>query len=82
MNLDEQIEALRDAGCKEETIQSVCICFEKGEMPYGCNSVIFDNGSLENLTAAAARWYTVILLAIPLSLCIVCLVVTIRRKNR
>jgi hypothetical protein len=58
------------------------VCFEKGEMPYGCNSVIFDNGSLENLTAAAARWYTVILLAIPLSLCIVCLVVTIRRKNR
>ena len=31
MNLDEHIQALRDAGCKEETIRSVLICFEKGE---------------------------------------------------
>ena len=58
------------------------VCFEKGNMPYGCNSVIFDDGTLENLTMGQARWYTVLLIAIPTVLAAVGLVVMIRRKNR
>ena len=58
------------------------VCFEQGNMPYGCNSVIFDDGTLENLTMGAARWYTVLLIAIPAAIAAFGLVVTIRRKNR
>ena len=58
------------------------VSFEKGEMPYGCNSIIFDTGILENLTMEAKRWYSVLLLAIPAALAAWGLVVTIRRKNR
>ena len=31
MSPAEQLQALRDSGCKEETIQNVLACFEKGE---------------------------------------------------
>ena len=55
---------------------------EKGDMPYGCNSVIFDDGTLENLTMGQAKLYTVLLIAIPAVLAAVGIFVMIRRKNR
>jgi hypothetical protein len=58
------------------------VCFDKGAMPYGCNSVIFSDGTLENLTMGQARWYTALLIAIPAMLGVVGLFVMIRRKNR
>ena len=58
------------------------VCFEKGDMPYGCNAVIFNDGILENLTMGTARWYTVLLLSFPAIVAIACVAVMIRRKNR
>ena len=50
--------------------------------PYGCNSVVYNTGTLENLTMGAARTYTAVLLLIPALLAISGAVVIIRRKNR
>lgn len=58
------------------------VYFEKGEMPYGCNSLIFDSGILENLTMGTARWLTAALIAIPVLIAAVGTVVIVRRKNR
>lgn len=52
------------------------------DMPYGCNSIIFDNQVLENLTMGTARLYSILLLAIPTVLAVVGFGVRIRRKNR
>lgn len=56
--------------------------FEMGEMPYGCNSILYDTTTLENLTMGTARTYTALLLLIPAVLCVVGVVTLIRRKNR
>lgn len=56
--------------------------FDMGDMPYGCNSILYDTTTLENLTMGQARVYTAMLLAIPALLCVFCAVVLIRRKNR
>lgn len=58
------------------------VYYEKGEMPYGCNSLIFDSGILENLTMGTARWLTAALLAIPFAIAATGVVVIVRRKNR
>ena len=56
--------------------------FEKGDMPYGCRSVVYNEAVLENLTMGTARTYTAVLLAIPTALLAVGAFVLIRRKNR
>ncbi len=56
--------------------------FEMGDMPYGCNSIVYDTATLENLTMGTARAYTAVLLAIPAALCVFGAVTLIRRKNR
>ena len=57
-------------------------CMGAKTTPYGCNSVVYDTTTLENLTMGAARTYTAILFAIPLSLSVWGAVVIIRRRNR
>ena len=56
--------------------------FGMGEMPYGCNSVVYDNQILENLTMGTARLYTAALILIPVLIAALGVVVTVRRKAR
>lgn len=58
------------------------VFFEKGDMPYGCRSVIYQHSVLENLTVGTARIYTAVLIAIPVVIGILGGVVLVRRKNR
>ena len=58
------------------------VFFEKGDMPYGCRSVIYYDSVLENLTVGTARIYTAILIAIPVMIGVLGGVVLVRRKNR
>ena len=58
------------------------IFYGKGDMPYGCNSIVYDSLLLENLTMGTARLYTAALLAIPTLIAVAGVVVLIRRKNR
>jgi len=58
------------------------IYFEKGAMPYGCNSIIFEEGVIENLTSGKAKLITAVIMAIPAVIAVVGAVVIIRRKNR
>lgn len=51
-------------------------------MPYGCQSVLYDSTVLENLTMSTANLYTAIVLAVPTAIALVGAVVIIRRKNR
>ena len=56
--------------------------FDKGDMPYGCRSIVYDQQILENLTMGTAKTYTAVLIAIPAILAVVGGVVLVRRKNR
>ena len=58
------------------------VFFEKGEMPYGCKSILYDTGTLENLTMGTAKLYTALLIFIPVAIAAVGAVLIIRRKNR
>ena len=58
------------------------VFFEKGDMPYGCRSVIYQHSVLENLTIGTARIYTAVLIAIPVAIGVLGGVVLVRRKNR
>ena len=51
-------------------------------MPYGCQSVLYDSNVLENLTMSTANLYTAIVIAVPAIIAVVGAVVVIRRKNR
>lgn len=52
------------------------------DMPYGTNSIVYDDGVLENLTMGTAKTITAVLMAIPAAIAITGAVVLIRRKNR
>lgn len=51
-------------------------------VPYGCNSLLYDTETLENLTMGTARLYTALIMAIPAALAVTGCVLIIRRKNR
>ncbi len=51
-------------------------------MPYGTNQVVFDDATLQNLTMGAAKLYTALTMVIPAALVVVCVVITVRRRNR
>lgn len=51
-------------------------------MPYGCNTVSYNMGILENLTIGTAINYTVFFMSIPALIAIIGAIVLIRRKNR
>lgn len=58
------------------------ILFGAEGVPYGCTPVLYDSGTLENLTIGTAKIYTALILMIPVSLAVVGGVITVRRKNR
>ena len=55
---------------------------ETENLPYNCNTVIYDTQTLENLSMGTARIYTAALLAIPAIVAAVGIVVIVKRKNR
>lgn len=56
--------------------------FESGTAPYGCNDVIYETDTLENLTMRSARIYTAVIMAIPVVLAVVGTVVIVKRRQR
>ena len=52
------------------------------DMPYGTNSIVYDDTVLENLTMGTAKAITAVLLVIPVVVAATGAVVLIRRKNR
>ncbi len=56
--------------------------FGAEDLPYGCNEVVYDDQTLQNLTLGRARLYTALIMLIPAALTVACVVVTVRRKNR
>lgn len=50
--------------------------------PYGCNTVLYETETLENLTMGTAYTYTAVVLAVPTALAVLGTVIIIRRKNR
>jgi hypothetical protein len=56
--------------------------FGTGEQLYGCNAVLYDTDTLENLTMGTARLYTALIMAVPVIVAAVGTVIIIRRKNR
>lgn len=56
--------------------------FDAPTAPYGCNTVLTNRTTLQNLTMSTARTYTVLLMLIPAALAVVGAVITIKRKNR
>lgn len=58
------------------------VFYGKGEMPYGCNSLIYDTMILENLTMSSAKIYTAVILAVPAIVAICGAILLRRRKNR
>ena len=58
------------------------VFYEKGDMPYGCNSVVYDTQILENLTMGSAKIYTALILTVPAVIAVVGAVLIRRRKNR
>ncbi len=49
--------------------------------PYGCNTVLYDTETLENLSMSEAYAYTAVVAAVPAILAIVGVVIIIKRKN-
>ncbi len=56
--------------------------FESGTSPYGCNDVIYETDTLENLTMRSARIYTAVIMAIPVALAIAGTVIIVKRRNK
>lgn len=57
--------------------------YEIEDLPYGCKTTVFyTNGMLENFTMGNARFYTALILTVPVIIAIVGAVVVIKRKNR
>lgn len=51
-------------------------------LPYGTESVVYDSGTLENLTMSTANLYTFIAFLVPMGIAILGVVIIVRRKNR
>ena len=56
--------------------------FERGAMPYGTRSVLYDSAKLENLTMGKARLYTALIMAVPVLVAAAGAFILIRRKYR
>lgn len=67
----------------KDFLYALCeLLYDGGAMPYGCNSIVYDQGILENLTMGTARIYTAAIIAIPAMIAMLGFAVLIRRKNR
>ncbi len=51
-------------------------------LPYGCQAIVYDTNTLENLTMGTARIYTALIMLVPFAIAIAGAVILIRRKNR
>ena len=56
--------------------------FGSSVAPYGCNDVLYDTDTLENLTMRSAKIYTAVIMAIPAVLAVIGTVVIVRRRQR
>ena len=56
--------------------------FESGTAPYGCNDLLYETDTLENLTMRNARIYTAVIMTIPAALAIVGAVIIVKRRQR
>ena len=56
--------------------------FESGSAPYGCNDVLYETDTLENLTMRSARIYTAVIMLVPAILAAVGTVIVVRRRHR
>ncbi len=56
--------------------------FESGTAPYGCNDVLYETETLENLTMRSARIYTAVIMMIPVALAVVGTVIIVKRRQR
>jgi hypothetical protein len=72
-----------DGYANKDFIYALCdTLFEMDSMTYGCNSYVFNDTILENLTMGTAKVYTALLLAIPVIITALGAILIIRRKNR
>ena len=72
-----------DGYANKDFIYALCeTLFEMDSMTYGCNSYVYDDTILENLTMGTAKVYTALLLAVPVIITAVGAILIIRRKNR
>ena len=56
--------------------------FGSGIAPYGCNDVLFETSTLENLTMRKARIYTALIMAVPVTLAVTGAVIIVKRRQR
>jgi len=56
--------------------------FGAEDMPYGCNDVVYDTGTLEGLRMGTAKLYCAVIFLVPAALAVFGAVRIIRRKNR
>ena len=56
--------------------------FGAENLPYGCNAVLYDTQTLENLKMGTAKLYTALILLVPVAIAAVGTVVIVRRKSR
>ena len=69
-------------GNKDFVYSVIDVLYGMDGMPYGTNSIVYDDSVLENLTMGTAKTITALLLAIPCVIAACGAVVLIRRKNR
>lgn len=55
--------------------------FESGAAPYGCNDVLYETDTLENLTMRSARIYTAIIMAVPVVLAVTGIIIIVKRRH-
>lgn len=67
---------------KDFLFATLDVLFDSNPAPYGCNQLLYDTQTLENLTMGKARLYTGLILLIPAVLAIVGTVIIVKRKNR
>ena len=67
---------------KDFLYSTLSVLFDANTAPYGCKTVLYSTGTLENLTMGKAKAYTAALIAIPAALGVFGAIYIIRRKNR
>ncbi len=56
--------------------------FGAENLPYGCNTVMYDTQMLENLKMGTAKLYTAVIMLVPVAVAAVGVVVIVRRRTR
>ena len=53
-----------------------------GRMPYGCQPILYDNQTLQNLKMGTAKIYTAVIMTVPVAILVCGAVILVKRKNR